>query len=155
MSHSTRTHIALASADLAASVDFYTRLFGVEPVKRRHDYAKFELDDPGLLLALNAFDGETGQRTGPAHFGIQTLDAGTQRRLAEQARLAELVSMTEGKVTCCYAVSDKVWAVDPDGNKWEIFHTVADADVAMNGRPEERAAAKDGEEPCCAPTCCA
>ena len=29
-------------------------------------------------------------------------------------------------MTCCYAVQDKVWAVDPDGNKWEVYVVLDD-----------------------------
>ena len=31
--------------------------------------------------------------------------------------------------TCCYAVQDKFWVTDPDGNEWEFFYTKADSDV--------------------------
>ncbi|GAA3332624.1 hypothetical protein GCM10020331_093510 [Ectobacillus funiculus] len=32
--------------------------------------------------------------------------------------------------TCCYAVQDKFWVTDPDGNEWEFFfYTKADAEV--------------------------
>jgi len=24
-------------------------------------------------------------------------------------------------VTCCYAVQNKVWVTDPDGNNWEVY----------------------------------
>src|SRR5205085_5599980 len=47
-----RFHLSLNVSDLARSIDFYRLLFGVEPAKRRGDYAKFELDDPPLVLSL-------------------------------------------------------------------------------------------------------
>ncbi|NER38641.1 MAG: hypothetical protein F6J93_32595 [Oscillatoria sp. SIO1A7] len=35
--------------------------------------------------------------------------------------------------TCCYALQDKVWVTDPDGNEWEIFALlVADTDPDSN-----------------------
>ena len=47
-----RMHIGLQVDDLEESVEFYTRLFGVEPTLRRPDYAKWMLEDPrGELLA--------------------------------------------------------------------------------------------------------
>jgi hypothetical protein len=30
---------------------------------------------------------------------------------------------------CCYALQDKVWVEDPDGNSWEIFVVKGDAPV--------------------------
>jgi hypothetical protein len=27
----------------------------------------------------------------------------------------------EEDTSCCYAVQDKVWVEDPDGNMWEVF----------------------------------
>ena len=24
--------------------------------------------------------------------------------------------------SCCHAAQDKIWAMDPDGNAWEVFH---------------------------------
>lgn len=35
----------------------------------------------------------------------------------------------EMDITCCYAVQDKFWVTDPDGNEWEFFYTKADSDV--------------------------
>ena len=37
----------------------------------------------------------------------------------------------EDNVTCCYAVQNKVWATDPDGNKWEVY-VVLDNDAAQH-----------------------
>ena len=47
-----RFHLSLNVADLGRSVAFYRILFGVDPAKLRGDYAKFELDDPPLVLSL-------------------------------------------------------------------------------------------------------
>src|SRR5260370_32696359 len=47
-----RFHLSLNVSDLARSIDFYRVLFGVEPAKRRADYAKFELDGPPPVLSL-------------------------------------------------------------------------------------------------------
>ena len=52
MATSLRFHLSLNVSDLARSIDFYRVLFGVEPAKRRADYAKFELNDPPLVLSL-------------------------------------------------------------------------------------------------------
>jgi hypothetical protein len=38
---------------MAASIDFYRRLFNTEPVKLRTNYAKFDLENPLLNFTLN------------------------------------------------------------------------------------------------------
>jgi hypothetical protein len=43
-------HASLNVSDLERSVAFYTALLGVGPVKVYPDYAKFETDDPPLVL---------------------------------------------------------------------------------------------------------
>jgi len=39
-------------SDIDASVDFYSKLFEVEPAKRRPGYANFAISDPPLKLVL-------------------------------------------------------------------------------------------------------
>jgi hypothetical protein len=34
---------------------------------------------------------------------------------------AGLAPREEMQTTCCYALQDKAWVQDPDGNKWEVF----------------------------------
>jgi hypothetical protein len=41
--------------------------------------------------------------------------------IAHRLRDAGLETAVEDNVTCCYAVQNKVWATDPDGNKWEVY----------------------------------
>ena len=59
----------------------------------------------------------------------------------------------EGGTTCCYAGQDKVWATDPDGNRWEVF-VVLEADAAVHSKTPV-AVASGTEAACCAPSCCA
>ncbi len=42
-------HTSLNVSDLGRSIDFYRVLFGLEPAKRRADYAKFEVPAPPLV----------------------------------------------------------------------------------------------------------
>ncbi len=48
----SRAQLALNVADLEASVAFYSKLFGVEPAKRRPGYANFAITTPPLKLVL-------------------------------------------------------------------------------------------------------
>ena len=148
----SRIHVAITTPDVDRAVPFYETLFGVAPVKRRADYAKFEVADPSVNFTLNktSDDSSVGHR-GAQHFGIQVDDV--EVVLAARARLeaAGLATQTEERVTCCYAVQDKVWVVDPDGHRWEVFVTHADAEVHSVEPVQPVAAAA---EPCCAPSCC-
>lgn len=47
-----RFHTSLNVSDLWRSVPFYRALFGLALVKEKNDYAKFDLDDPPLVLSL-------------------------------------------------------------------------------------------------------
>jgi catechol 2,3-dioxygenase-like lactoylglutathione lyase family enzyme len=139
-----KPHISLNVGDIDASVDFYQRAFGVAPSKRRPGYAKFDLQAPSLNLTM-----QEAERTGvnASHFGIQvaTTDDVLEAERAFAAR--GLRTFREDDVACCYAVQDKVWIEDPDGNQWEVFVVKADAAV-MQSAPATTAA------DCCAPSCC-
>jgi hypothetical protein len=39
---------------------------------------------------------------------------------------AGLIPRDEMKTDCCYAVQDKAWVSDPDGNQWEVFVVLED-----------------------------
>ncbi len=135
----TRIHVALESADVERSIGFYETLFGQPPTKVRPGYAKFEVADPPVNLSLNA---SPSARPAASHFGVQVKSTEAVSEATERFRAAGLTTETEDNVTCCYAVQDKVWVKDPDGNAWEIF-VVIDADMAEHG--------KAAEGQCCAP----
>ena len=150
----SRIHIALAVADLEKSVAFYRALFGQGPTKARPGYAKFEVAEPPVNLALNAVGGATGPTNPVAHFGVQVKSAAAVGVVAERLRAAGLATRDEENVTCCYAVQTKVWAADPDGNKWEVY-VVLDNDGAHHHSSQEALPVAKGASVCCAPGCCA
>ena len=45
-------HLSLDVPDLDRAVAFYAELFGLPPAKRKTGYAKFELEDPPVAVAL-------------------------------------------------------------------------------------------------------
>jgi len=151
MTAQPRIHISLNVANLPASLAFYETFLGAAPAKSRADYAKFAPDELAINLALNPVD-ETESSSRVSHFGIQ-LDSPEAVRAAERRlRKAGLVSGTEDQVTCCYAVQDKVWAVDPDGNAWEVFAvTQKDTEVhsARDSGPAFSCCPTEAESGCC------
>ena len=84
-------------------------------------YAKFEPTDPSVNLTLNEVDGGVTVEGGSAHFGVQVKSVAAVHAAIERFKAAGIETMMEEATTCCYAVQDKVWIVDPDGHKWEVF----------------------------------
>jgi catechol 2,3-dioxygenase-like lactoylglutathione lyase family enzyme len=121
----TKTHLSLNVRNVAASVDFYRRMFAVEPLKQRPGYAKFDVTEPPLNLALNEVPG-VSRSEGLSHLGLQVQS--TDDVLATRARWqdAGLATHDEMQTTCCYAKQDKTWVNDPDGNAWEVFVVLED-----------------------------
>jgi catechol 2,3-dioxygenase-like lactoylglutathione lyase family enzyme len=117
--------LALNVADLDASIEFYTKLFGVPPAKVRDGYANFAVADPPLKLVLFAGAGEPGSLN---HIGVEVDSTDDVMAAAARARGADLPAELQESTTCCYAVQDKVWVQGPD-NAWEIYTVLADAPV--------------------------
>ncbi len=123
-----KTHVALRTSNLENSVKFYQALFGVAPVKYKSDYAKFDIANPPLNLTLNL--GENVQSGGKLdHLGIQVETSQEVAAAIERFKIAGLSIFEEHNRDCCYALQDKVWVTDPDGNRWEVF-VVKVADTA-------------------------
>jgi catechol 2,3-dioxygenase-like lactoylglutathione lyase family enzyme len=120
-----KPHVSINVSNVDASVAFYEKAFGVEATKRRPGYAKFDLQDPSLNFSM-----VEAPRTGlnASHFGIQV--ASTEDVAHAWARFEEagLKTRTEDNTECCYALQDKVWIEDPDGNEWEVFVVKGDVD---------------------------
>jgi catechol 2,3-dioxygenase-like lactoylglutathione lyase family enzyme len=121
-----KPHVSLNVADIERSVAFYQKAFGVAASKRRPGYAKFDLEAPALNLAM-----VEAPRTGvnASHFGIQVASSADVREARERFEEAGLITASEEDTTCCYAVQDKVWVEDPDGNSWEVFVVKEDAPI--------------------------
>jgi len=119
-----KAHLALNVRDVGRSIEFYKHLLGLEPSKVRTGYAKFDVQNPPLNLTLN--EHEFTERGALSHLGIQV--ASTQDVLAMRERWVEagLVTRDEMQTSCCYALQDKAWVRDPDGNEWEVFVVLED-----------------------------
>lgn len=138
----SRFHLHIAVSDLQRSIGFYSTLLGREPTRLEADYAKWELDDPSVNLAIST----RGQAPGVNHLGLQ---AETAEELADmRLRLAEagFQGAEESEAGCCYARSDKYWTVDPTGLPWESFHTLEQVPTFDGAAPGE-----GRESGCCLP----
>ena len=119
-----KAHLALNVHSVERSIEFYRKLLGIEPSKVRTGYAKFDVKNPPLNLTLNEHD--VTNRGALSHLGIQV--AGTADVLATREKWiqAGLLTRDEMQTSCCYALQDKTWVRDPDGNEWEVFVVLED-----------------------------
>lgn len=139
-------HLSLDVPDLDAAVTFYRHLFGLNPAKRRPGYAKFELADPPVALALQ----ESG-RARLSHLGIRVASTGEVEAASRRLAASGLVTLDERDTVCCYARQDKVWVSDPAGHRWEVYTVLDDAPDEGEHEAERPA----GAAACCAADCCA
>jgi catechol 2,3-dioxygenase-like lactoylglutathione lyase family enzyme len=113
-----RPHISLDVRNVAKSVAFYEKVFGVKPQKQAADYAKFDLKAPALNFSLVS---STGEVSAVDHLVIEV---GTVEEIVEwkaQLQREGILEKVEDNIACCFARQDKLWFTDPDGNAWEIF----------------------------------
>jgi catechol 2,3-dioxygenase-like lactoylglutathione lyase family enzyme len=129
-----KPHISLNVKNVTDSVEFYKKLFGLEPVKfiegrrsaeqdvkeqSRFGYAKFDLQYPPLNFVLNEVPYADGGSL--SHLGIQVESTDDVVKTRDRWIESGLLTVDEMQVDCCYALQDKTWARDPDGNEWEVF----------------------------------
>lgn len=120
-----KAHVSINVRNVERSVDFYQKMLGIAPSKVRKGYAKFDVQNPPLNLALNEIP-DLPAAGALSHLGLQV--SSTDDVLAMRQRWAEagLVTRDEMKTDCCYATQDKTWVHDPDGNEWEAFVVLKD-----------------------------
>ena len=124
-----RFHVHLNVADVPASIQFYNELFGAEPTVTKHDYAKWMLEGPRINFAIS----NTGRTPGIDHLGLQVDSDDELAALGQRLDAAGGTVVPEDAAICCYAKSDKLWTEDPQGTKWETFHTKGDATSYYGG----------------------
>lgn len=140
----SRVQLALNVPDIDTAVEFYTKLFAIEPHKRKPGYANFVVADPPLKLVLFENADAPGRLN---HLGVEV--ASSDEVVAHQARLTDDdVAIAAESGTCCFADQDKVWVDGPDG-PWEIYTVLADSDTFGESSAHRQVA---DDERCCAST---
>lgn len=119
-----KAHLALNVHSVERSMEFYKRMLGIEPCKVRTGYAKFDVENPPLNLTLN--EAKFGERGALSHLGIQVASTEDVLAMREKWTEAGLLTREEMQTSCCYAIQDKAWVRDPDGNEWEVFVVLED-----------------------------
>ncbi len=120
-----KAHVALNVRNVNASVAFYQKLFGIEPSKTRTGYAKFDVNNPPLNLSVNEVPAISDVGT-LSHMGIQVASTEDVLAIRQQWNDSGLLTRDEMQTNCCYAMQDKAWVQDPDGNQWEVFVVLKD-----------------------------
>jgi catechol 2,3-dioxygenase-like lactoylglutathione lyase family enzyme len=141
----SRLQLALNVDDLDQAIDFYTRMFGTEPLKVESGYANFAITDPPLKLVL--FEGgETGTIN---HLGVE-VETKVEVSEAEARLVAEGLDTTGVEDTlCCYAEKTETWLSGPDGTRWEWY--VKNGDSTQFENTVTRATVVEDRNVCCGP----
>lgn len=139
-----RLHIHIAVDELVDSIHFYSTIFDARPSIEREDYAKWDLHDPAVNFAIS----KRGHLSGVNHLGIEVDSEHELNQIAKRLEAAEIESSSQEGASCCYARSNKHWALDPQGIAWESFHALGSLSV-FGGDPN---AGVEGESSaCCIP----
>ncbi len=146
-----RIQLALNVRDLDQAVEFYSTLFGTPPAKRRPGYANFAIEDPALKLVLFESSDATERLN---HLGVEVFEAEEVTSATERLKASGLAALVEDETTCCYAKQDKVWAVEPEGLRWEWYRVLEDSQTFGADESETLASKSDGEPPPAPEPCC-
>src|SRR2546426_6889026 len=151
-----KAHLAINVRNVEQSIEFYRKLFGIEPSKVRTGYAKFDVQNPPLNFTLN--EASVNSRGALSHLGIQVRSTEDVLTTRQKWSEAGLLTRDEMQTSCCYAVQDKTWVRDPDGNEWEVFVVLQDnlaettacecGDKVVAAKPQ---AIAESATSCCAP----
>jgi len=119
-----KAHLALNVRNVEQGIEFYKKMLGIEPSKVRTGYAKFDVQNPPLNLTLNEYSFD--ERGALSHLGIQVASTDDVVAMRDKWVEAGLLTRDEMQTSCCYALQDKTWVRDPDGNEWEVFVVLED-----------------------------
>ena len=118
-------HVALYVRSIPDAVDQYRKLLGIEPAKVKPDYAKFEIQDPPVILSLNA-GGEPGKLS---HLGVRYPDKADVVTAMARLKQTDVPLFQQEGTTCCYAKADKFWVRDEDDVPWEMYTLLEDVEA--------------------------
>jgi catechol 2,3-dioxygenase-like lactoylglutathione lyase family enzyme len=119
-------HMSLNVSNLEHSVAFYSVLLGRPAAKQRAGYAKFELDDPPLVLSLIPTHVATGGNLN--HVGLRVLTSEELVAIQRRVEEAGFPTTRQDDVECCYSRQTKFWIGDPDRVLWEVYVFHEDTD---------------------------
>jgi catechol 2,3-dioxygenase-like lactoylglutathione lyase family enzyme len=137
-------HIHISVNELSESIHFYSTIFGALPSVEHEDYAKWNLTDPKVNFAIS----KRGHASGINHLGIQVDSESELIEISQRLDEAEIRSSKQHGASCCYAHSNKHWALDPQEIAWESFLTLDE--IPFFGK-DTRSDSGDESSACCIP----
>ena len=138
-----KMHISLYVKDIDKTVEFYNKFFEQDAAKVKEDYAKYDLDNPGLIISFVKNESRVNPDYGHLGFVVESLEQVKDKM--EKVKQNGLEVLEEFGTNCCYANQDKFWVTDPDGNQWEVYSFNSDVEFNDPKYAEESASA------CCSP----
>jgi catechol 2,3-dioxygenase-like lactoylglutathione lyase family enzyme len=119
-------HFGLWAADLDRAVSFYRAMFGQEPHKHYPDYAKFEVEDPPVVLSFLKQRAPRGNALN--HLDLVVSDAASLCAVRERLAAAGFPVQADG--------DGKAFQVaDPDGTCWTVSTQSAGLTTGASRRP--------------------
>lgn len=114
-----RIHLSIDVKNVPESVAFYSKVFQAPPQKQTDVYAKFDLKEPLFNFSMQSSPEKAPSRV--SHLGIEVTSTEDVNSWRSRLEALGIVTRPEEQTDCCYALQDKVWFADPDGNEWEVF----------------------------------
>ena len=127
-------HVSVYVRSISEAVEQYRKMLGIEPAKVKHDYAKFEIQDPPVIFSLSV-GGKPGTLS---HLGVRYGSTGEVASELVRVKQAEVPLFQQEGTTCCYAKADKFWVQDADGIPWEMYTLLADVEAETAADSELR-----------------
>ena len=118
-----RFQLALNVDNIETAIEYYGSLFGVKPNKLEPGYANFAIENPPLKLVL--FE-NPGAKEKLNHLGIESTEQHEVDAAIQRFQAAGIDKLQQESETCCYAVQNKIWSVDPSGTHWEWYRILED-----------------------------
>lgn len=134
-------HLSINVSDIPRSVEFFSKVFGTPPAKRRDDYAKFELTNPPITFSLEP--GSPAEQGVLNHVGFKFDSAEELVAFQRRLEMAGIRSQREEGVECCYARQTKFWLHDPDSTLWEMY--ILEGDLEHRGGGQDLHAITDSD----------
>lgn len=132
-------HLSLRVADLGASVEFYTRFFGLAPKERTERYATFIVPALKLNFVLLVNDrGAPLDTYSLYHLGLGVADKAAVIEVYHRAREAGAEIVKPPRTTWRGTPLHELWLRDPTGYLIEIYARLTDAELAT--MPQDQSA---------------
>ena len=136
-------HVSLYVSDLEKTIQFYNQFFGQNPTKIKQAYAKYELQNPSLVISF--IENKSRVNTNFGHLGWRVSSEAELNKYMQLSEQNQLIELVEKGTSCCYAVQDKFWVTDPDGTAWEVYYFHEDSEF------NDPKYAMEETNACCAP----